>query len=108
VNMKTNSTVQKIRTFVPAIAGVIVARILGAILTAVPAVADVIRWVDGVLVEAQILGVSTLEVIKAVLIALVILGYQSIAQWLGDRWPRIEALMLGSASRPDYLARHSS
>ena len=97
-------SIQSIRTFVAALVGVLLVRII----TAVPAIAYGIAWVDGVFAEAGYAGLSALAIVQAVITAAVILAYQKIAQWLGDRWPSIEKWMLGSSARPHYEARYAA
>lgn len=94
--------IQSVRTFVAALIGVLIIRIVGAI----PAVADAFAWIDAVFAEAGYAAVSGLAVVQAVITAAVILGYQKVAQWLGDRWPSVEKWMLGSDSRPHYEPRY--
>ena len=91
------------RTFMAAVIGVLIARIIAAL----PTLAQVIAWLDGVFAEAGFAGVSTLEIIKVILTGAVVLLYQWLVQRLGDRWPKIEAFLLGSSARPEYIARHS-
>ena len=95
-------SIQSIRTFVAALVGVLLVRIAGAI----PAVADVFAWFDGVLTDAGYESVSILAVVQAIVTAAVILLYQKVAQWLGDRWPSIEKYMLGNSARPHYEPRY--
>ena len=49
-----------------------------------PAIADALTYVDGLFAEAGYAGISALAVVQAVVTAAVILGYQKIAQLLGD------------------------
>lgn len=94
---------QSVRTFVAALAGVLITRIAAAI----PAIGDTLAWVDGVFAEAGYGGISALVLVQAVVTAAVILLYQKVAQWLGDRWPGIEKIMLGSDARPSYEPRYA-
>jgi len=96
-------SIQSRRTFVAALIGVLLARLVAA----VPAVHDVIAWVDGVFAEAGYAGLSALAIVNAVVVAGVILAYQKIAQALGDRWPAVERWMLGSDARPHYEPRYA-
>lgn len=89
---------QSIRTYLPALVGVLLARLVAA----VPAVNDVVVWLDTLFAEAGWVGLTALGVIESVIVAGVVLGYQWAAQKFGDRLPRIEALLLGSARRPSY------
>lgn len=97
-----NATQQK-RTFLAAVAGVLIARLVSS----VPWLAETISWLDGVFDEAGFAGVSALVVVQSVVIGAVILLYQRVVQALGDRWPKIEAFLLGSDARPEYTARHA-
>ncbi|MFF8817824.1 hypothetical protein ACF07D_07495 [Leucobacter sp. NPDC015123] len=96
--------IQSVRTFVAALVGVLIVRLVAAI----PAVADVFAWVDGVLAEAGYAAVTALAIVQAVVTAGVILLYQKAAQRLGDRWPNIEKVMLGSSARPHYEPRYAA
>lgn len=96
--------IQSVRTFVAALVGVLIVRLVAAI----PAVADVFAWVDGVFVDAGYASISAPALVQAVITAAVILFYQKAAQWLGDRWPNIEKVMLGSSSRPHYEPRYAA
>lgn len=96
-------TIQSIRTFIAALVGVLIVRLIALL----PAVADAIAWADGVFAEAGYGGLSALALIQAAITALAILLYQKIAQWLGDRWPSIEKWMLGNSARPHYEPRYA-
>ncbi|WP_416444770.1 hypothetical protein AB3K78_15600 [Leucobacter sp. HNU] len=94
--------VSMIRMFVPALVGVLLARLAAA----VPAVADAIHWIDGVFAEAGMAGISVLVVVQSVLTAAVISGYYWLVRRFGDRWPFAEWL-LGSPRTPSYVPRHA-
>ncbi|MHA3724307.1 hypothetical protein ACXR2T_10550 [Leucobacter sp. HY1910] len=94
---------QSTRTFIAALVGVLITRIVAA----VPAIGSVLAYVDGVFVEAGFAGLSALVLVQAVVTAAVILAYQKIAQWLGDRWPNVEKWMLGSDARPSYTPKYA-
>lgn len=94
--------IQSRRTFIAAVIGVLIARLVGA----VPVVSDLLTYVDGVFAEAGYAGLSALALVNAVVVAGVILAYQKVAQALGDRWPDIEKWMLGSDARPHYEPRY--
>ncbi|MEV8336962.1 hypothetical protein [Leucobacter sp. NPDC077196] len=96
-------TIQSIRTFIAALVGVLIVRLIALL----PAVADAIMWADDVFAEAGYGGLSALALIQAAITALAILLYQKIAQWLGDRWPSIEKWMLGNSARPHYEPRYA-
>ena len=96
-------TIQSRRTFIAALVGVLIARVVAAL----PVIADTLAWVDGIFVEAGYAGISALAVVNAAVVAAVILVYQKAAQWLGDRWPSVEKWMLGSDARPSYEPRYA-
>ncbi|MBL5975385.1 MAG: hypothetical protein D3X82_16955 [Candidatus Leucobacter sulfamidivorax] len=93
---------QSIRTFIAAAVGVLIVRLVGA----VPALADALAWTDQLFADMGYAGLSALALVQAAVIAGVILLYQKLAQWLGDRWPAAERWMLGSDARPHYIARY--
>ena len=93
---------QKVRTFVAAFVGVLIARLVAAI----PVISDTFAFVDGIFAEAGYAGLSTLALVQAATTAVVILLYVQLAQWLGDRWPSVEKVMLGSDARPSYEPRY--
>lgn len=94
--------IQSRRTFVAALVGVLIARLIAA----APVVADSLAYVDGIFAEAGYAGISAVALVNAVITAAVILAYQKVAQLLGDRWPNIEKVMLGSDARPHYEPRY--
>lgn len=96
--------IQSRRTFIAALVGVLIARLVAA----VPVISDTLAWVDGVFAEAGYAGLSALALVNAVVVAGVILAYQKIAQWLGDRWPSVEKWLLGSDARPHYEPRYGA
>lgn len=96
--------IQSVRTFVAALVAVLIVRLVAA----VPAIAAVIVWADGLFAEAGYAGISALALVQAAITAAAILLYQKIAQWLGDRWPKIEKWMLGSDARPHYEPRYAA
>ena len=81
--------ISTIRTFVPALIGLLIARLVAA----VPAVADVIAWLDGVI------GTQTTNLIGLVAAALVIAAYYWLVRRLATRWPWLEGF-LGSTKTP--------
>lgn len=85
--MKKN--IQSIRTFIAALAGVLIVRLVAA----VPAIAAVLAWTDGVFAAAGYAAISTLALVESVVTAATIVGYVKLAQWLGDRWPNVEKMM---------------
>ncbi|GAA1323212.1 hypothetical protein ACFSWE_15595 [Leucobacter albus] len=96
--------IQSVRTFVAALVGVLIVRLVAAI----PAIADGFAYVDGVFAEAGYGAMSALALAQAAVTAAAILLYQKAAQWLGDRWPNVEKYMLGSSSRPHYEPRYAA
>lgn len=100
---KTDRKNQDRRTIMAALVAVLVARLVATI----PLLAAALAWVDGLISEAGIISVPALALLQAVVIATVILVYQRVAQWLGDRWPSVEKLMLGSDARPHYAPRYA-
>lgn len=94
---------QSTRTFIAALVGVLITRIVAA----VPAIGSVLAYVDGIFAEAGFAGLSALVLVQAVVTAGVILAYQRVAQLLGDHWPAAERWMLGSAARPHYEPRYA-
>ena len=109
VQERHDRNVQRIRTYLPAMVAVLLARLV----VQVPALAEGIATIDAIFAEAGWVGFSVLTIVQAVVLAAVILLYQVVAQKLGDRWQWIERLMLGSASRPTYqeppyTPRHSA
>ncbi len=93
---------QSVRTFIAAVVGVLIVRLVGS----VPTLAAILEWIDGVFAEAGYAGLSALALVQAAVIAGVILLYQKLAQWAGDRWPAAERWMLGSDARPHYIPRY--
>lgn len=104
IQTKTDRKNQDRRTIMAALIAVLVARLVAQI----PALAAALAWVDGVIAEAGIVSVPALALLQAAVIALVILAYQKVAQWFGDRWPAIERIMLGSDARPHYKPRYAA
>ncbi|MBC9954957.1 hypothetical protein ICM05_09935 [Leucobacter sp. cx-42] len=94
---------QKVRTFVAAFVGVLIARLV----VAIPVISDTFALVDGIFAEAGYAGLSTLALVQAATTAVVVLLYVQLAQWLGDRWPSVEKVMLGSDARPSYEPRYA-
>ncbi|KKI18703.1 MULTISPECIES: hypothetical protein [unclassified Leucobacter] len=86
-----------IRTFTPALVGVLLARLIAA----VPTVAAAIAWLDGIFAEAGMVGVSVLVIVQSVVTAGVITLYYWLVRRFGDRWPKLEWL-LGSPRTPSY------
>ena len=100
---KIDKRQQDRRTIMAALVAVLVARLVAQI----PALAAALAWVDGLIAEAGIVSVPALALLQAIVVAAVILAYQRVAQWLGDRWPAVEKIMLGSDARPHYEPRHT-
>lgn len=106
--MSTNKKIAAVRTLVPAIVGVFIARIIAGF----PAVATTIAWLDELIVDiaaaggVPLVGVTATYLIQAALTALVIWAWYAAARTLGDRWPSVEKWMLGSDARPSYEPRY--
>lgn len=81
--------VSTIRTFVPALIGLLIARLVAA----VPAVADAIAWLD------TVIGAPTTTMLGVVVAALVIAAYYWLVRRLATRWPWLEGF-LGSTKTP--------
>lgn len=84
--------VATIRTAVPALVGLILARLIAAI----PAVGDALVWIG-----AQI-GTPVEGLVSLLATAAVITAYYWLARRLGDRWPWVERWLLGSSLVPVY------
>lgn len=92
------------RTIMAALVAVLVARQVAK----VPVLADLLTWVDDLIADAGVVSVPALDLLQAVAVALVIWLYQRLAQALGDRWPSVEKIMLGSDARPHYVPRYAA
>lgn len=113
---KTERRTAVVRTVVPALIGVLLARLIAA----VPIITVILEWVDGVIVAtaaalaaqgvvgAPLAGITAMWLIQGALTALVIWAYYRIARLLGDRWPAAERWMLGSESRPHYEPQYAA
>lgn len=84
--------VATIRTTVPALVGLVIARVVAQ----VPAVADWLGWLSGQL------GTPAEGVLTAVATAAIIGAYYWTARKLGSRWPWLEKWLLGSSLVPVY------
>lgn len=94
-----------IRTAVPAAIGWLIAWLIGR----VPAVADIIDTLDGVLAEAvpgAALTVTTL--LNAAAVGLAVGAYYWVARELGRRWPIVERFLLGSSAQPLAYAKQTA
>lgn len=89
--------VATIKTGVPALIGIALANLIAA----VPAVADVITFIDTHLSEITD-GVPVATILKWAATAGVIAGYYWVAAWLGDKYPPIRKWLLGSSLVPIY------
>lgn len=89
--------VATIRTGVPALVGLILATLIAKI----PAVAEVIAWIDTNLAELTG-GVPITTLLQLVATAAVISLYYFLARKAGDRWPQMERWLLGSSRTPVY------
>lgn len=116
MTVKSQSRIATVRTVMPALIGVLLARLIAA----VPFIAVILEWVDGVIVEtadalsaqgvvgAPLAGITAMWLIQGALTALVIWAYYRLARILGDRWPAAERWMLGSESRPHYEPQYAA
>lgn len=86
-----------IRTAVPGAVGWVLAYLIAKI----PAVGDVIAYVDGILAESAP-GYTVSVILTGACIGLVVAGYYWAARELGKRWPAVERFLLGSAKTPTY------
>lgn len=84
-----------IRTAVPGAIGWGLAQLIAAI----PAVADIIATVDGVLATSAP-GFTVTVILNLVAVGLVIAAYYRLVRELGRRWPIVERFLLGSAKQP--------
>lgn len=89
--------VATIRTGVPALVGLILATLIARI----PAVADVIAYIDTELTTLTG-GVPVAVLLNLAATAAVIAAYYWVARKLGDRWPWVETWLLGSSLTPVY------
>lgn len=93
-----------IRTATPAAIGWLLAWLIGRI----PAVADIIAALDGILAEAvpgAALTVTTL--INAAAVGLAVGAYYWAVRELGRRWPIVERFLLGSSAQPLAYAKQT-
>jgi len=99
---RNDQIVSLIRTGVPALVGLILAKLIAA----VPAVQDGITWVDDNL--GSVLGIPVATLLTTAATAGVITGYYWAARKLGQKWPALEAWLLGSSKTPTYQPKHSA
>lgn len=91
-----------IRTAVPAAVGVFIAWLI----TRIPAVADVISWIDAQIAQVAP-GVTVVAALGAICVGLVTAAYYWIVRQLGRRWPVIERYLLGSSKAPIYTVNET-
>lgn len=84
-----------IRTAVPAAIGWLIAWLISR----VPAVADIIATIDGILATSAP-GFTVSLIVTAIAIGLVTALYYRAVRELGKRWPIVERFLLGSAKQP--------
>lgn len=84
-----------IRTAVPAAIGWLLAWLISTI----PAVADIIATVDGILATSAP-GFTVSLILTAIAVGLVTALYYWLVRELGKRWPIVERFLLGSAKQP--------
>lgn len=100
VSMTNNDKViSYIRTGVPALIGGIIAWLVAKI----PAIADILTFIDAQFATAGFAGVTAAGILSAAAVAGVITLYYIVVRWLGDRWPQVEAFLLGSSKHPVYF-----
>lgn len=87
-----------IRTAVPGALGWLLAQLVALI----PAVADVLAYVDGVLAATGI-GATAAKLLEAAAIAGAIAAYYWVARKLGARFPVLERWLLGRSATPLYV-----
>lgn len=107
---KSDSTIAAVRTIVPALIGVAIARLIAG----VPVIAAVLAGIDQLILDVAaaggvpLIGVTAAWLIQAALTALVIWAWYELARALGRRWPAVEKWMLGSDARPHYEPRYAA
>lgn len=89
-----------IRTAVPAAIGWLLAWLVSQI----PAAADVIATIDGILAAALpgVPGFTVTALLTAGAIGIASAAYYWLARELGRRWPIVERFLLGSSQQPVY------
>lgn len=104
----TDRRIQAIRTYLPGAVAYLVLQFTAKI----PAAAAALAAVDAFLQGAGWAGVTALQLIQAAVVGAAIVGYQRLAQVLGNRsrapddfWDRLERILLGSSERPTYSRR---
>lgn len=95
---RSETIVAVIRTAVPAFVGYVIALLI----TAIPAVGNLITVVDEQIASAGVAGVTVLGLIQAAAVAVVVAAYYWLARWLGSKWPAVERFLLGSSKTPVY------
>jgi hypothetical protein len=90
--------VATIRTGVPALIGYLLALLIAA----VPAVADVLAFLDAQL-STITFGVPVIAVLQAAAVAAVIAGYYWVARKIGSKYPAAEKWLLGRSLVPIYV-----
>lgn len=95
MNTRQDLILATIRTAVPAAVGWALAWLISRI----PAVADFIALVDGVLAQSAP-GYSVTILLTAAAIGLVTAAYYWVVRELGARWPIVERFLLGSVRQP--------
>lgn len=84
-----------IRTAIPGAVGWGLAWLIARI----PAVADIIATIDGVLATSAP-GFTVVAILNLIAIGVVVGAYYWIARKLGARWPIVERFLLGSSKAP--------
>lgn len=95
MNTRQDLILATIRTAIPAAVGWALAWLIARI----PAVADAITVVDGILAESAP-GYSVIVLLNAIAVGLIVALYYWAARELGSRWPIVERFLLGSVRQP--------
>lgn len=85
-----------IRTYVPWAVGAI----LGFLVVHIPAVATAIDWLNALLKPA---GIDVQTLLNGAAIFGVMALYYWIARKVGQKFPKVEAILLGSSATPTYV-----
>jgi len=89
-----------IRTLVPAIVGLLIAKLI----VAIPFFGDLLAFIDDTLLEAGFAGVTAVGILNSVLAALVILAYYWIANLIARAYPALGKWLLGAEAAPVYVS----
>lgn len=93
-----------IRTAVPSAVGVFIAWLI----TRIPAISDVIVWLDAQIRLVVPDGTVTVVALLGALCVGIVTGvYYWLVRQLGKRWPIIERFLLGSSKQPIYTVHET-